>query len=231
MTTPNAQAQARWRAKRDAELQALRNSPNLGPDIMLAPAEVSYLLPLLMALRNEASKAEPAQKPKPAPDPKVLRKSQDAKEKRRQTIQHRQALRKADGDYFVIRTEVFGAFGSAQCRHWVEQVKVGTQGRHQQTMLSGFSFWIDTKFNSKLDRWEVSGSYLYGTWEEAAIAGRQRAANGDDVSGLDPVLGRADKDELRRIRARNHPDHHADADTALYQSAIQALDALRNVNH
>ena len=56
MTTPNAQAQARWRAKRNAEFQALRHCPNLGADIVLAPSEVSYLLPLLMALRNEQSR-------------------------------------------------------------------------------------------------------------------------------------------------------------------------------
>lgn len=238
MTTPNAQAQARWRAKRNAEFQALRHCPNLGADIVLAPSEVSYLLPLLMALRNGVPQPEPPRlrlnlqprlRPQPEPAEQTLNNAQaTATARRGATILHRHALRKPDGEYFVLRKTPVGKFGSMLWRRWIEQIKLIANGRHQQATLQGFNFKAKAEFNRKLDCWEIDGSGLYDTWSEAEAIGRQRANSGDDISCLDQVLARAPIDELRRIRARNHPDHHADADTVLYQSAVQRLDALRN---
>jgi hypothetical protein len=232
MTTPNAQAQARWRIKRNAEIQALRNiPPNLGPDILLAPVEVSYLLPLLMAYRYKPTErphqeAEPLREAeKVAPDPDALRKKHEAAERRLLAKQHREQLREPDGDYFVVWVTQI-SFSPKVSRYSVAQINLITKGKYQQATREGYK--VDIEFNAKRDIWEIYGSRLHPTWDSAAESGQQRAQPGDVVFGLIPELVTADKATLRRIRARNHPDHNADGNTALYQHAIQALDALRN---
>jgi hypothetical protein len=193
------------------------------------PAPTSYQL----SLRNEPPEIDQKhQATKPALDTETLRKKEAAAALSRKRLLHRDALRKPDGTYFVLVMGLRG-FEPRRMSYSVDQIRLSTRGKGQKAMWHGCKSSV--MFNVKLDRWEIetdsmgfATSGLYDTWGEAEAIGRERANSGDDISGLDQVSARAPIDELRRIRARNHPDHHADADTALYQSAVHALDALRN---
>jgi hypothetical protein len=91
---------------------------------------------------------------------------------------------------------------------------------------------IRTPVTIKRDRdhgyWVAGSDPLYGSRAEAERIASQsildRIIRPGQPTGLDLP---SDETALRRIVRANHPDKNPDADTALYQRAVERLTALR----
>lgn len=230
MVMTNAERQAKWQKKRNAEIESLRAeiealhnaapAAPAGPFADCTPGEVDYLRRMLEALRNENLATVMQEAAKMAKDSYAKgQPERDAKLAARAAL--KASLKPKDGEYWVIRDF------SDDAKPVPVRLKTNEKGKTEATLPSGQR--LSFTFNVKAERWEIGGDMIYPTRDGADYIIKSRGAKRGNPF-TEPVRPLKDKSEaeLRQIRSRNHPDkNHPGADPATYQAAVEELDRRR----